>query len=454
MLPDLLQVIERAADREYRSILGEWTEQGSESIYEYLHTVKPILTSQDAGDSLPTATLLPTATSWSDTVQLEKDEDWFRLEIAEPGAEVTLVLGGNPRADVNLNLRDSDGEIIASKRERNADGALVYRAYLSPGTAYVQIVEPPRSLAVVWDTSGSVSAYINQINRAIMSFASDLKPGRDEVNLIPFSNNPHTLLDQWTGQRDTVLQTLYSYNRRQLKSSNAELAMNVASDELIKQDGVRAILVVTDLQSPGHKLNTQLWNSFAQSRPKIFALAVPTKADDDAPQRIHEQFRDWTTLGAGHLDTLSSESRTSVAFRRAAAWLRRPAGYTLRAGLELTPPEPARLRVTATPTILRSASAIEVILDGSGSMLKRLNGVRRYRIARDALIDLASETIPVGTPFALRIFGQGGAGSCKTALEIPLAPLDPALVKRTVRKFKPVNLAKTPICSFFSRSYE
>jgi len=314
-----------------------------------------------------------------------------------------------------------------------------------PGTYHIRVLEPPRSMVVSWDTSGSVSGFINQIRRGVRAFSRDLVPGRDEANFLPFAQNPKFLLDDWTGDRATAAAALYGYDRRNLSSSNAELAMLRASSELATRDGVHAILVVTDLQSNGEALNAELWRSFAKSRAKVFAIGVPTAAKINTPRRIHEMFRDWTMPGGGYLDYLTSESRTSVAFRRAAAWLRRPAAYTLEAGLVLAPPEPATLEVTAAPESAVTARAVEVILDGSGSMLKRLGGVRRYRVARDALLTLTGEVLPVGTPFALRIFGKGGRGSCRTDLELPLAPLDRRAARKAVQGFKPVNLAKTPI---------
>ncbi len=78
-------------------------------------------------------------------------------------------------------------------------------------------------------------------------------------------------------------------------------------------------------------------------------------------------------------------------------------------------------------------------------MRKRIDGVARYRVARDALIALTTETLPAGMPFTLRVFGKGGAGSCRTDLEVPLGTLDPARVNAAITGFTPINLAKTPI---------
>jgi Mg-chelatase subunit ChlD len=129
--------------------------------------------------------------------------------------------------------------------------------------------------------------------------------------------------------------------------------------------------------------------------------------------------------------------------------------YTTRGGrvlaelpLRVTPPPqlPGSLLVEASPRPrLGPEDAVEVILDASGSMLQRLQGERRIDIARRTLQQLVADTIPAGTAFALRVFGHREADSCRTDLEIPLAPLDPASVQGRIAGVRAMNLAKTPI---------
>ena len=91
--------------------------------------------------------------------------------------------------------------------------------------------------------------------------------------------------------------------------------------------------------------------------------------------------------------------------------------------------------------------AVEVILDASGSMLQRLGDKRRIELAREALLDLTGSALPAGTPFALRVFGHREADSCRTDLELPLAPLDPAAAATKIRSIEAKNLARTPIAA-------
>jgi hypothetical protein len=117
-----------------------------------------------------------------------------------------------------------------------------------------------------------------------------------------------------------------------------------------------------------------------------------------------------------------------------------------------SPVPPGQLIVTQQRAALGSDDAVEVILDASGSMLKRLGKARRIDIARRTLKELVTTTIPAGTGFALRVFGHREADSCRTDLEIPLRPLEPAAVAGVISTVNAKNLARTPIGASIARA--
>ena len=122
-----------------------------------------------------------------------------------------------------------------------------------------------------------------------------------------------------------------------------------------------------------------------------------------------------------------------------------------RQAIEVTPGVvPGTLRVSSASSREGASSgpgAVELILDASGSMLKRLDGERRIELAKDALIGLVEEAIPAGTPFALRVFGHREADSCRTDLEQALAPLDRRAARDRIASIQAMNLARTPIAA-------
>jgi hypothetical protein len=119
-------------------------------------------------------------------------------------------------------------------------------------------------------------------------------------------------------------------------------------------------------------------------------------------------------------------------------------GTLARADIRIVPgkQEPGLVSVTSTASI--AGSAVEIILDASGSMLQRIGSQRRIDIAKQTLTKLTSTTIPANTPFALRVFGRE-VDSCQTDLDIPVSPLNPTAVGAKIAALEAKNNAKTPI---------
>lgn len=116
-----------------------------------------------------------------------------------------------------------------------------------------------------------------------------------------------------------------------------------------------------------------------------------------------------------------------------------------RASITITPAkeEPGTVEVVAA-SALPPGSAVEIILDASGSMLQKIGKERRIDIARQTLTKLVTSTIPAGTPFAFRVFGRM-EDSCQSDLDVPLGPLNVQAVSAKIASLEPKNGAKTAI---------
>ena len=116
-----------------------------------------------------------------------------------------------------------------------------------------------------------------------------------------------------------------------------------------------------------------------------------------------------------------------------------------RAPITITPAkeQPGLVEVTAAST-MPAGSAVEIILDASGSMLQKIGKDRRIDIARATLTKLVTSTIPAGTPFAFRVFGRL-EDSCQSDLDVPLGPLNVDAVSAKIKALEPKNGAKTAI---------
>lgn len=114
---------------------------------------------------------------------------------------------------------------------------------------------------------------------------------------------------------------------------------------------------------------------------------------------------------------------------------------------EPIPLEDGTIRVSAPPDLVASSNAVELILDGSGTMGQLLpSGQSRWQAARDAVLALTEgQVFPTGLPVALRVYGHIRPLSCEMRLEVPLEPFDAALMRDAVEAVAPVLLGRTPL---------
>jgi Mg-chelatase subunit ChlD len=92
-----------------------------------------------------------------------------------------------------------------------------------------------------------------------------------------------------------------------------------------------------------------------------------------------------------------------------------------------------------------SGVGVEILLDTSNSMLKKIGKQSRLDIANGVMRRLIGETLPEGVPVAVRIFDP--AKRCGSTLLAPLAPLERASMLAKVSKVKAGKHTKTPIAS-------
>jgi hypothetical protein len=329
----------------------------------------------------------------------------------------------------------------------------------------VRIAEPPRSIAVAYDTSTSLAGLVEIIKKGLRVFAEGIEPGQEFVNVMNFEQP--FILEEWSDQSWTVQSAILA-KTDEGGSSDVEKSVITAARALSERRSARALLLLTDASSPSYAIHDQLWSTLRSSPPHVFAAHVG--AGDSDPTAIAARMvekhimQDLAAANAGHYAWAPTQAAMDVIFDRAAAWLRRPARYRLVAHAVMAPPPaPGSIEVAVvpavdpaleiaggiqpTPRVPRQAPATELILDASGSMLQHLGDRRRIEIARTVLSELVTRTLPPGAPLALRVFGTDRPDSCETHLPVPLAPLDRDAVASFIGGVTPVNLAKTPIAA-------
>ncbi|GMQ88024.1 MAG: hypothetical protein BMS9Abin08_1242 [Gammaproteobacteria bacterium] len=453
-LPEVLRIRERPGKGKYRSILTEWGFSSQAAIYEALHPLqveKPLKPS--GNDSKATAATLEFNQLATGQVILGKYQNWYKLRVPADENTLTITIGGDPTVRTVVTLQNKAGNSIPVRKvaSKSTPQRHILEAIVEPGGSYyLKIEEPPRNVVFLWDTSASVGAYLPVIYNSLIAYAEDLVPGRDAANLIPFGRG--LLLRDWYGE-PYILQTVLNDYPRKESSSEAEKTLHTATRALAPRAGTKAIIMVTDAATDRY---AAAWDEFEQVQPRIFGLGVGSQgAFSRNPAREQDLMQDWSRVNGGHYAYLLSEGDLEIAFDRAATMLRRPAGYTLKVASSFRKaPGPGSLQVVAKGGGTSSGSAgsaVELILDASGSMLKRLDGKRRIVIAKEVLNEAVNKYIPAGTPVALRVFGHKEPNSCRTDLEIVLKPLDPAAASKTIQGINAMNLARTPIADSLAR---
>ena len=447
-MPSTFRVIERATDRTYRSVVGEWGMSQTVGIYEQL--VPPDLTIlsdvPDGNDTSASATLLPEATVTHGRVHRGHDVDWYQLTVPAGQNTVSFALGGMPFVRAGLTMTDSTGAPVEVERDATYDPTVdSYTAVVTAGATYdVEIEQQPVSVAITYDTSASLGDDLAFIAEALRSFAADVVPGDEAMQITPFEQD--SLLADWSDV-PYVIENAVDSAVSTSGSSSIETAMLQTVKLLDTRAGTRVMLVMTDGETGSYTEGTDLWQKLGQTHPVVYT--VHTGGHNDPALTTH-LMQDWAVAGGGSYQYAASHGQIDRAFDRMATQLRRPASYTLSFTATHQDLPPGSVKVT-TPNgsipVIGGEVAIELVLDTSGSMTRKIGKRTRIDIAKSVLGDLVTNALPRGIPVAFRTFKAGGKSSCDTVLAVPLGPLDPVALAARIAHVTIGKGTKTPLAA-------
>jgi Mg-chelatase subunit ChlD len=441
-LPTQIGVIERTADATYRSALGAWGLGQRAATFEHAvgrpsTPVPDDLADDDAPDRARPVASGAVATG---TVAVAEDVDWLRMAVPAGENRLEVRLSGDP--SVAYALLDAAGAAVTHDVVEDGE-ARVLTAFVEPGDYLLRLEEPKRSVVFAWDTSGSVSPYTPITYAALAGFARDLDPDREVVQLLAFDDpTPTWLLPYWSADPLRATRALNEYDRA-ADSSNSYIALLEATIALGEREGTRALLLITDAETPGHDLTAKLWRAFESVRPRVFTFEVSSGGN----ARPEDLMQSWSAVADGVYDLASGVGDLDAGFARASCLLRRPKPYRVEVTTAYeAPPGPGTLRVVRGEGAAQPA--VEVIFDASGSMGQRLpSGESRIDVAKGVLEEFVRTGLPDDVPFALRAFGHITPNSCETRLDVPLAPLDRDAALAAVRAIEPKLFSQTPIAA-------
>ncbi|MBT8074038.1 MAG: VWA domain-containing protein, partial [Xanthomonadales bacterium] len=268
--PDGVEAIEAKGT----SVLGLWEDDQPRAAYEAAINVPAAAPVPPAGGAgRDSAVALPIDESVASSVVIERNEDWWQLIIPDGPPQLATFQFERDRPVVVAELSKADGQAVTWESTGSA-GRL--EAVLMPGDYHLRIFEPPRSVVISWDTSGSVSHYIARTLAAVRTWGRSLQPGRDALQLLPFGPEGF-LLDDWAESPDVLEPALRALPEKY--SSNSEEAMQRASEALAYRDGARGIVIITDAETG---METGLWPAMLKAMPRVVSLSVDSNSRQNA----------------------------------------------------------------------------------------------------------------------------------------------------------------------------
>jgi hypothetical protein len=430
LLPETLRILEQPVDETYRSAVGEWGLYSQSAIYEQqLRNQFTANNGKDlAGETLEQAYSLHAGKTVNDSVSIGLDQDLYRLDVPAEMNQLSLDFDGSGASRLDVSLMDAKGKLVSLRQTLLNDGTRRFVADVQGGQRYyAKVAEPPRSIMIVWDNSGSVVQYHPTMYRALQHFFDEVQAGQEWVDLMPMqSHEAKTLLPDWSDDPQTLKQALSRYNRAD-GSSNAENALNQAVLKLSKRPGNRAIVLLTDAVSDGFSQSSELWTNLAKVRPAIFPLELHLQSNEISHSQ--DLMQDWAAVNHGRYTAFRTLSDLDRSFSRAACLMRRPVEYSLNASFAHI--SPGSLEVKWQEGSALAGAAVELIIDASGSMRSsnaKIDGRLKIDLAKEAMLKVVAD-LPAELDVGLRVYGQrikeGQPGDCQDSeLVNPIGPLN------------------------------
>ncbi|MGY6532837.1 VWA domain-containing protein [Glycocaulis sp.] len=448
-VPEHIAAYEADSLQSRRSILGHWgwyTHEGPEEVAQQAFD-------GDVDAASSASSPLPLDDGRRGRLEAVGDVRAYTVNVPD-GAntlDITLRESVSERAAVSLHGPDGEAEIVWERRADHRHGTAIG---LTPGEYRIELEEPVRSIAIVWDGSGSISDHQPAIFRALSEFADGLVPEQEVANVIPLGFPP--LIDGWAEYGVQLSQALASVDTESRRfrldpaTSDAETGLLIAARRLDGREGERAIILIADAEliTP-HR--SELWPMLDRVRPRIFALAMnPGNYGSDTAKLLHERnlTMNWAMAAGGRYSYSTSTPALLRNLEAAMHEIRQPTEFLISADTGWSdPPEPGSLSVISGEEPAVAGSVVHMIFDASGSMLRRMTGGRRIDVARTIAHEVIAERIPSSVPVALRAFGHTEPGSCETELLVAPSAGNHEDVLAAVQRIEAINLARTPLAA-------
>ncbi len=363
---------------------------------------------------------------------------------------LNLELMGVPFLRTKFTLKNQEsGTLAVFHPRRNTRSKTLVSWLVEPGQYILEAESTPANLVLAWDVSRSMAAHTDLLQKAVIGFLENVQPS-EKLSLIAFNNNIHVLTEEFTSDKDQLLAAVSGKFKTEMATRLYD-AIEKGIKLLGDTEGIGAIVVLTDGADMGSTLKTpQFWEVLDSNPVRMFTIGLGRELKVRNPKTglsgshfLHHI----AEAGGGRFIFIPSVEQLVNVYKQVAKELMAGTTYylkptwTIEPGSLLIKTEGERIAQLATPP------SIELVLDGSGSMKKKLGDRTRMAIAKEVLSDLI-QGLPPDVEVALRVYGhrirEGQQGDCQdTQLLYPFGKLDKDRLIGQIQTVKP--LGTTPI---------
>lgn len=414
-------------------------------------TLPSDITESEPNDSIATAQTLAADIRVGGTIEPQRDRDVFALDTTEatvPGLRVNLA--GLPHIKTFLELSDATGEVLATHDPWRAAQEEELFWYLPQGRYDLTLYEPPTSVVLLFDDSGSMADRVADLKLAAARYIAD-RLEHEEMMVMRFNTAPIVLSDF---SHDST--ALAAAVQDQLVASGGTAlydAMLAALDALEPRRGNRAIILLSDgADTSSATWLDGVWTRLAAAGVRVYAIGLGPDLEvhaDTLGEPPGQLLDFWARLTGGRYYFAPGSAELLEIYGEISRELRATPHYRLSYG---SPEAVGQLAVEATGERIEgvaSAGRVALILDASGSMeAKNSEGLRRITVARDVMHTVIA-ALPDSAQVGLRVYGhrlprEPKAASCEdTELVVPFGPVDKAALDQAVDAITPHG--QTPI---------
>ncbi len=443
LAPNQVRVLERSEGDRYRSVVGLWGE------FTYAKTVSGRRENAHV-NPLDQATSLPLdGTKRIGLVSLGTEPKSWTVSLPQDATGVKIAVAGEFGFTPQVDLKDASGAAIApTSSEPDPDGRAIIYTYPKSweGDAFLTVSRETQSTIFLFDQSASLAGQVPAIRSAILRFAEDMVVGRDFVKYLSLGDTFQD--DQWFNDPNLLRRSIIRY--KGVDTSQTEDALVEAAKQMQGRTGSKAIVIITDGDGSARP-DTSVELSRAQA--KVFVVKTPSNGMFQDPSISQPVTMSWASQTNGEVLPLLNVHDLPTAYARVSDRIKGPQMYEVSAQASAEPLDlaPGELSVVTamTGSDPTGNGTLIILLDASGSMLRREGTLRRIEMAKASLGQFLESLYAQDAKIrpkhlGLTTFG-GAAGTCETKDILNADDHDLRQVVAALTGISPQNKAKTPI---------